>query len=63
MHKPDFHRFGADEAIQAKKVVLGLSAKINGNFNNSINLGNTYINMCIPINLFPTLINNQTIQV
>jgi hypothetical protein len=24
MHKPNFHRFGADEAVQAKKVVSDL---------------------------------------
>eukprot|EP00957_Ditylum_brightwellii_P140805 10725599-Ditylum_brightwellii.AAC.1 len=27
MHKPDFHRFGTGEAIEAKKVVLDLSAE------------------------------------
>ena len=63
MHKPDFHRFGADEALQAKKVVLDLSAEKNGNSNNSVISGNTCIDMCIPINMFPTLNNNQTIQV
>ena len=63
MHKPDFHRFGADEASQAEKVVLDLSAEKNGNSNNSVISGNTYINMCIPINLFPTFNNDQTIQV
>ena len=64
MHMLDFHRFGADEALQAEKVVLDLSAEKNGNSsNNSVISGNTYINMCIPINSFPTLNNDQTIQV
>ena len=57
------NRFGADEAVQAKKVASDLSAEKNSNSNDSVNSGNTYINMCIPINSVLTINNDQTIEV
>jgi len=61
--KKSYQLYTPKENLQAEKVVLDLSAERNGNSNNSVISGNTYINMCIQINSFPTLNNDQTIQV
>ena len=74
-HKLNFHRFGADEALGAKKVVLDLSAgnqqsreekrKRNKplNPNTTVWPRYTHYNMCIPINNNEMVNNNQTIDV
>ena len=56
-----FHRFGADEAIEAKKVVLDISAENQRISQNYVMLRFTHINMCIPTNSDLTIKNNLTI--